>query len=393
MKFFYKCTECGREYAIEPNLMVCPQCSKEQKPDEPLRGILQVFLDGNVSLDSEIFDLLPVEKEYFPSIPVGNTPLWKPENLRKKLNFPNLFIKDDTLNPTGSLKDRASYLVASFAKKYGIKNIIVASTGNAASSMAGIGAAAGLSITIFVPKNVPRAKLIQSLQYGAKAVPVDGNYDRAFDLSLEYSARTGGLSRNTAYNPMTIEGKKTVAIEIFKQLGEIPDFVFVPVGDGVILAGVYKGFIDLKQLGFIEHIPTIYAVQSDGSSAICKAFESGHFSEPIESHTIADSICVNIPRNGYFAVKLLRENKGRCVLVSDETILNSQKFLSSSTGLFAEPAGATSLAGFMAVRNEIPADAKIVLLATGNGLKDIDSASVIIDIPNDSIDNIDDIIK
>ncbi len=389
MDFHYKCTECGSEYPIEPDFTVCPKCSAEQRNDEPLRGILEIVIDGNLPDNFEIFDLLPVEKKYFPAIPVGNTPLWRPDNLRRNLNFPNLFIKDDTSNPTGSLKDRASFLVSAFAKKYGIEDIVVASTGNAASSMAGIGAAAGLSVTIFVPKNAPRAKLIQSLQYGARVIPVDGNYDLAFDLSIEYSRKTGALSRNTAYNPLTIEGKKTVAIEIFEQLGEIPDFIFVPAGDGVILAGVCRGFLDLKKFGIIDSIPKIYAVQSAGSCAICRALENGNFGEPIKSHTIADSISVDIPRNGYFAIRLLRENNGRCITVSDEEILNAQKLLSSTTGLFAEPAGAASFAGFLSVKEKIPSDAKIVLLVTGSGLKDIDSASKIIKFPDYAVKSLD----
>jgi len=142
--------------------------------------------------------------------------------------------------------------VAAFARKFNIREIAVASTGNAASSMAGVGAAAGLNITIFLPETAPKAKMIQSLQYGAKVIPVAGTYDDAFDLSLEYSNKFNVLSRNTAYNPLTIEGKKSAAIEIFQQLRKAPDFVFVPTGDGVILSGIYKGFKDLLKIGLIE---------------------------------------------------------------------------------------------------------------------------------------------
>ncbi|RKZ33540.1 pyridoxal-5'-phosphate-dependent protein subunit beta, partial [bacterium] len=291
LSFYYQCTECGSEYEITPEIMVCPICSRKQKNYEPLRGILSVEIAGELPDEFEILDILPVEKKYFPDIPVGDTPLWEPKNIRDELGFTNLFLKDDTLNPTGSLKDRASYLVAGFVRKHNINNIAVASTGNAASSMAGVGASAGISVTIFVPKNAPQAKLIQSLQYGARVIPVDGNYDYAFDISLEYSRITGALSRNTAYNPLTIEGKKTVSLEIFKQLGKAPDFIFVPVGDGVILAGVYKGFLDLKKLGYITDIPIVYGVQSQGSSAICDYFHTGKFTKSYSAETIADSIC------------------------------------------------------------------------------------------------------
>ncbi len=387
LKFHYRCTECGREYDITPDLMLCPQCGAEQRVGQPLHGVLEVVIDGSAGRLDDWHELLPVEREFFPPLPVGNTPMWRPVNLRVQLGFPHLFIKDDTVNPTGSLKDRASYLVAAFAKKFDIGKVVVASTGNAGSSMAGVGAGAGLEVRLFVPESAPRAKLVQALQYGAKLMPVAGNYDLAFDLSLEYSRKHGGLNRNTAYNPMTIEGKKTVAVEIFTQLGRMPDYVFVPVGDGVILAGTYKGFLDIVKLGFAEKIPTIYAVQAEGSSAVCRALATGRF-EPVPSQTVADSISVDAPRNGFLAVKLLKQHGGKCITVSDAQILSAQKKLSETTGLFAEPAAAASFAGFLKVRDEIPRDATVVLLITGTGLKDIDAASQIIEFPDKSISSV-----
>ncbi|MEA3501078.1 MAG: threonine synthase [Candidatus Marinimicrobia bacterium] len=390
MNFYYKCSECGEKYEITSDLMVCPTCSKKQNSNEPLRGILEVILDGKIENDFSIFDFLSVEQKYFPKIPVGNTPLWEVENLRKEFGFNNLFIKDDTCNPTDSLKDRASYLVSAFAKKMKIDEIVVASTGNAGSSMAGIGASANLDITIFMPNSAPKAKMIQSLQYGANVILVDGSYDKAFDLSLEYSKKYNLLSRNTAYNPLTIEGKKTVSLEIFNDLKSAPDFVFVPVGDGAIIGGVYKGFKDLFKFGFIKTIPKIIAVQSEKSDAICQAFGSGKFS-PIEATTIADSISVGIPRNGYYVIQQLKKHDGKCITVSDDEILSAQKELSSKEGLFTEPAGATAFAGFVKMKNELSKDAKIVLLATGNGLKDIDSATGKIKFPEKAIKSIEEL--
>ncbi len=354
--------------------MVCPDCSLKQQPNEPLRGVIEVGLEGAVAADFDVFDLLPVEKKFFPPIPVGNTPLWTPINLRRRTGFANLFIKDDSLNPTGSLKDRASYLVAAFAVREGISDVVVASTGNAASSMAGIGAAASLGIRIFIPSSAPRAKRVQSLQYGARVVPVDGNYDMAYELSMEYSREHGVLSRNTAYNPLTIEGKKTAALEIYKQLGRAPDFVFIPTGDGVILGGVYKGFKDLLHSGLIDKMPVLFAVQAAGSCAIRTAFREGGFDPDYRSRTIADSIAVDIPKNGYHALKYLRMFDGRCTVVEDAEILAAQKMLASTTGLFAEPAASAALAGFLLEKSGIPPEATVVLLITGSGLKDIRSA-------------------
>jgi len=311
MKFFYRCSECGQEFEIKPDLMVCPECSKKQKENEPLRGILEVVLEGKRPDKFDIQNFLPVEKEYFPDLPEMLTPLWKPRNLSLNTGFNNLYLKDDTRNLTGSLKDRASALVSAFAKREGLDEIAVASTGNAASSMAGIGALAGQKITIFLPEDAPRAKMVQSLQYGARVIPCAGNYDMAFDLSLEYTKSNNALSRNTAYNPLTIDGKKTVALEIFQQLQKAPDYVFVPTGDAVILGGVFKGFRDLKKFDYIDNFPVIVAVQSDRSKAIYRALQTGHFSE-YEADTIADSISVGIPRNGYYALKMMKKYNGKC---------------------------------------------------------------------------------
>ncbi len=380
MEFYYSCSECGKIYDIIPERMVCDICRAKQEPEKPLKGVLEVHFrqttgEKTAGVHLDIHSLVPVEERYFPPIPVGNTPLWEPKNLRVKTGFPNLFIKDDTANPTGSYKDRASFLVAGFALKHKIKEIAVASTGNAASSMAGVGAAAGLKVTIFLPEFSPKAKMVQALQFGAKVNRVRGTYGEAYRLSLEYSQDRGILSRNTAYNPLTIEGKKSSSLEIFNQLGgKMPDYVFVPVGDGVILGGVYKGFEDLIQLGLTDRIPVIYAVQAEGSSAISRAKERGDFESPVKSTTLADSISVEVPANGYYALKKLNRHGGKCLIVSDSEILKAQKELSATTGLFAEPAAAASLAGFLKEKDKLRSDATVVLMITGTGLKDIESA-------------------
>ncbi|TFG81317.1 MAG: pyridoxal-phosphate dependent enzyme, partial [Spirochaetales bacterium] len=285
VRWFYRCPECGAEYEIEATRYLCDACAAKQRPEQPLEGVLECAWEGDFGGGPDDIPL-PVAREFLPPIPVGNTPMWEPHRLREKTGFPRLFLKDDTCEPTGSFKDRASYLVAGFAKQRGIKEIALASTGNAASSMSGVGAAAGLKITVFLPKKAPLAKRVQVLQYGAELREVDGTYDVAFDQSLAYSKATGVLSRNTAYNPLTIEGKKTVSFEMVRDLAKVagsgkaylaPDHVFVPVGDGVIIAGVYKGFEDLVRLGRITAVPTIWACQAEGSSAIARALESGGF--------------------------------------------------------------------------------------------------------------------
>ncbi|HUX12464.1 MAG TPA: pyridoxal-phosphate dependent enzyme [Spirochaetia bacterium] len=378
MKWFYRCAVCGNTYDIEPGRYLCDRCSAAQKPLRPLEGILETEWDGEFASDGIP---LPVEPIWFPPIPVGNTPLWEPARLRSALGFPRLYLKDDTCNPTGSYKDRASYLVAAFAARHGVKEIALASTGNAASSMAGVGAAAGIAVTVFLPSSAPPAKRIQVLQYGAQLRQVDGTYDVAFDRSLEYTARGGALSRNTAYNPLTIEGKKTVAYEIAAQLAShdgvavAPDHLFVPVGDGVILAGVYRGFENLVRLGRLDRVPTVWACQADGSNAIARALAAGEFTDPVASTTIADSISVDVPRNGTHALAKLQKYGGRAISVSDREILEAQRRLSAASGLFAEPSSSAAFAGFLKVRDSIDRESRVVLLITGSGLKDTANAA------------------
>jgi len=394
MRWLYRCPECGAEYAIEPGRYLCDACTARQEPDRPLRGVLECAWEG--AFEGGPDDIpLPVAAEHLPPLPVGNTPLWEPHRLREETGFPRLFLKDDTCEPTGSFKDRASYLVAGFARERGIAEIALASTGNAASSMSGIGAAAGLKITVFLPKKAPVAKRVQVLQYGAELREVDGTYDVAFDRSLAYSRETGVLSRNTAYNPLTIEGKKTVSFEMVRDLAKAriaeakraghlaelprkdfvaPDHVFVPVGDGVIIAGVYKGFEDLLRLGRIQRLPTIWACQAEGSSAIARALAAGGFSAPVPSDTIADSISVDVPRNGYHALSKLKAHGGKAVVVSDEEILEAQRELAAKAGLFAEPSSSTAWACFQKAKGGLRPDETIVVMLTGSGLKDVAGA-------------------
>jgi threonine synthase len=373
--FIYRCSQCGREYEISPDRLVCDDCAATRSAEEPLRGILEVVNPRRIPADWSVFDFLPVGREWFPPIPVGNTPLWEPARLRERTGFRSLFLKDDSCNPTGSFKDRASALVAAYARREGIDRIVLASTGNAGSSMCGVGAAAGLQVRLYLPAAAPPAKLVQSLQYGADVIRVEGTYDEASAQAMAYIAEHGGLSRNTGHNPLTIEGKKTVSLEIFRQLGgRVPDYVFVSTGDGVILSGVFRGFEDLVGAGFADRMPTLVAVQAEGSRAITRALENGGFTAPQPSHTVADSISVDVPAAGHFAVERLRRHAGRAVTVPDDAILAAQTALASGSGLFAEPAAAAAWAGFEALQHELDPAATVVVLITGSGLKDIDSA-------------------
>ncbi len=382
MIWFYECPSCGERYDIVPGRYLCHACAARQEADRPLGGVLECRWEGAWNGDSGDVPL-PVAAEHFPPVPVGDTPLWAPGRLRASTGFSRLYLKDDTCEPSGSFKDRASWLVAAFARERGVREIALASTGNAASSMAAIGAAAGIKVTVFLPRKAPVAKRVQVLQYGAELREVEGTYDKAFDESLAYSRATGVLSRNTAYNPLTIEGKKTVSFEIARDLARAegagceyaaPDHVFVPVGDGVILAGVYKGFEDLVRLGRMARVPTLWACQAEGSSAIARALAAGGFGEPLPSDTVADSISVDVPRNGAHALAKLQKHGGRAVVVTDEDILAAQRELASGSGLFAEPSSACAWAGFRKAAAELPKNARVVVMITGSGLKDVAGA-------------------
>ena len=399
----FKCVLCKTEYDPEEVQYTCSKCGT--------LGILEVNYDYRSFTEASYLDISPDIKQgmwkYTNFLPidnfkniaplkVGGTPLYINKALAKELQIKDLFIKDDTVNPTASLKDRASALVVKIALDKGVKAITCASTGNAASSLAGICASVGLKCYIFVPKTAPKAKIIQLLIYGAEVFAVDGSYDDAFDLSVEATKKFGWYNRNTGYNPFTIEGKKTVSLEIANQLSfNIPDKVFVPVGDGCIISGVYKGFYDLMKIGAIKKMPKLIAIQAKGSNAIYLAMKKGDKIERISPNTIADSISVGRPRNGEMAIFHIRASNGWVEVVSDEQILNAMSILAKRTGIFAEPAGATAFAGLLkvSVEKRLRSDETVVVLVTGSGLKDIDSAMKVVKQPHYIKPNIEEVEK
>ena len=359
----------------------CPECSKENDGKTFPKGNLIVKLDKEVLEKARKKDhvtpndFYPYPSEDETEYPIGITPLMAPRRLQKETGMKNLFFKLDSQLISGSFKDRASYEVALQAKALGEKKIALASTGNAGAAMSAVGAAMDLDIILFVPSTAPINKLMQSVLYGAKVIPVKGTYDDAFKLSIEYTKLHGGINRNTAYNPMTIEGKKSISIELFEQLGrKAPDAVYVPVGDGCIIAGVAKGFSDLLEAGLIDKMPRMICCQSEQSAAISNSVELGDYSE-FDATTRADSISVGLPANGRMAGEYVKASKGWCVRVSDEDILSSQIDLTSKAGVLAEPAAACAWAAFKKdkerLKKEVGEDALAVVLLTGSGFKDM----------------------
>lgn len=390
--FVYRCTDCGRTFARDAVRYLCPVCGEAYRPGMPLCGVLEVVFDmeeARRACDPAAPDwnvLCAVEPAFHPPLAVGNTPLVPAVRLGEALGLPHLWIKNEGANPSGSLKDRASFLVAAEARRLGETRVVAASTGNAASALAALCASAGLEALIFVPEKAPKAKLVQMLLCGARVVPVQGTYDEAFRLSLEYTRTRGGLNRNTAYHPLTIEGKKTAGLELWTQLGRrAPDAVVVSVGDGVILGGLHKAFRDLLQMGFIERLPRLIGVQAERSDAIHRYVQSGVYADAADPATCADSISVTCPSHAHGARRAILESVGQTLTVTDAEILHAQARLAAGTGVFTEPAGATAFAGLLQLQASsapLPSQAHVVVMATGHGLKDIEAPLARIAIPS-----------
>jgi len=386
----YRCSLCQTEYSVDELTYTCPKDGGNLDIILDDQDIMHhfdpqdIFRSGDQSL-WRYLPLLPVDDPGGTGTPfraAGNTPIYNVHPLAEKLGISALWVKDESRNPTASLKDRASAIVVARAREIHAEVVVTASTGNAGAALAGMSASIGQRAIIFAPRKAPPAKVAQLLIYGATVYLVDGSYDDAFDLSIQASNEFGWYCRNTGYNPFTAEGKKTAAFEIWewaeqsKLVHQEAISIFVPVGDGNIISSVHKGFKDLMQLGWLRGMPRIFGVQSEGSAAIANAyFSDTEQITPVHAHTIADSISVDLPRDGVRAIRAARETNGGYILVSDDETLAAVAQL-GSVGIFAEPAGATAYAGLVkATRSRIiNPDDHVLVLNTGSGLKDIGAA-------------------
>ena len=377
-----RCVKCGKEYAAKPDVATC-DCGGILDVIYDYDSIKTVFDKNTLKHRDEptmwrYRELLPIEEDTAPAgLRVGMSPLYEAPKIADDLGIRRLYIKDDGVNPTASLKDRASAMAVTKVIEAGYDTIACSSTGNAASSLAGNAAKAGLRTYIFVPARAPKGKIAQLMMFGANLTAVDGSYEETFELSKAAIDKYGWYNRNAAINPYLSEGKKTVAHELCEQLDfHAPDFVAVSVGDGCTVAGVYKGLYDMYMVGLIDHIPRIISVQAQGCCPINTAVMTGQPWQPQEENTYADSIAVGVPRNPDKAINAIKNSGGLCVNVTDDEIRAAQKYLAKNAGVFGEPAGVTATAGLLKLSREgkLPHDATIVSIVTGNGLKDIDSA-------------------
>ncbi|MEN6522262.1 MAG: threonine synthase [Anaerolineaceae bacterium] len=386
----YRCSLCGHEFRPDEVTYTCPHDG----------GNLDVLLDyEHIKQHYEIEDitsrsdfslwrylpLLPVEDpggEGTPLRSAGWTPVYTLPGIQHTYGLKNFWLKDEGKNPTASFKDRASAILVARARQIGAQVIVTASTGNAGAALAGMSAAVGQKAVIFAPKSAPPAKVAQLLIYGAQVILVDGTYDNAFDLTIQASQEFGWYCRNTGYNPFTAEGKKTAALEIWEQVmlglepDEAPLHIFISVGDGNIISGIHKGFKDLQALGWLRVMPKLYGIQAEGSAAVANAFNTKTETiTPVSAKTIADSISVDLPRDGVRAVRAATQTNGAYLTVKDEQIISAIGEL-GKVGVFAEPAGATAYAGMKKALETglISGEDRILVLNTGNGLKDVRAA-------------------
>ena len=389
-----KCLICGKQYRSDEVDYVCPDHGDD--------GALDVeydyeFIGRQISKDSlsrskdftiwRYKPMLPVHPDAeVPPLSVGWTPLYPAPRLASELRLKTVWVKDDGLQPTASFKDRASAVAVVKAVEKGAKIITTASTGNAAAALSGLCASVGQSNVIFVPQSAPQAKIAQLLVFGSRVILVKGTYDDAFELCLQASKEYGWYNRNTGYNPYMCEGKKTAAYEICEQLDwDAPDRIFVSVGDGCIIGGLHKGLKDLMALGWIDRMPKLMGIQADGSNYLYEAWKNNEdilTKPPIEAQTVADSISAGLPRDRIKALTAVKETGGAYISISDDDILRAIPELAHGAGVFAEPAGAAAYAGLVTAvdRQLVSGDEKIVVLNTGNGLKDVSGAMRAVDL-------------
>jgi threonine synthase len=388
----YRCSLCNREYLPDQITYLCPEDGGNVDVVLDYSEIQTHVSPGSVieSDDHSLWrylSLLPVDNPGYLGTPlrqVGYTPMYLAERLTRVWGLDKVWIKDESRNPTASFKDRASAVVVARAKQIESDVVVTASTGNAGAALAGMSAAVGQKAVIFAPRTAPPAKIAQLLIYNAQVILVAGTYDDAFDLTVQAAREFGWYCRNTGYNPFTVEGKKTAAYEVWEWWRRHSDWIshpeklaiFVSVGDGNIISGLHKGFKDLVELGWLAKMPRIFGVQAEGSAAIANAFDAGReMIVPVSAQTLADSISVDMPRDGIRAVRAVKDTGGCYLRVSDEEIIRAIAEL-GKIGIFAEPAGAAGYAGLQkaAQQSRINVDDIVVVINTGSGLKDVRAA-------------------
>ncbi len=391
-KYLLKCLVCSQTYAPEDGVFLCRRCHAPTVVSMRLKAKGSRRSSKNTSM-WKYFDLLPlVDPQWITSQGEGGTPLLKSPALAEELGAADLLLKNETVNPTGSFKDRQISLSISKARELGADVIAVVSSGNVAASAASYAAIAGIRCNIFAPSNAPEEKLVQARLYGATFHKVNTlSSSRIFELVAKVCASKGWHLLSTAglYNPHQVEGAKTIAYELFEQVSPLPDWVIMPVGGGGLLGALWRGFEELKSLDKLTKLPHLVGVQSTACTPLVNAIEknltpSEVIANPVNvGPTIAGAIADDILFDAYTALPAIRQTDGLAVKVTDEEMLVAEKLLAQKAGIFAEPASAATIAALKKLLEGgiIGRNDSVCCIITGSGFKDMASARKLVPAP------------
>jgi threonine synthase len=379
-----RCRECGREYELAA-IFTCEWCfgPLEVAYDyETIRSTVsrEKIAAGPASI-WRYQDLLPVERAAAVDLGAGFSPLVRADRLAAELGLGELWVKNDTVNPTNSFKDRVTEVALSKALEFGFKTAACASTGNLANAVAAHAARAGLRSFVFIPANLEPAKIVTTGVYGGNLVAIDGNYDDVNRLCAEIAGTYRWAFVNVNMRPFYAEGSKTLAFETAEQLGwEAPDHVVVPVASGSLLTKIHKGFGELHKVGLLDREPTtrVSGAQAQGCSPVATAYIEGSDTiRPVKPSTIAKSLAIGNPADGYFALDAVRSTGGGLAAVTDDEVVEGIRLLARTEGIFAETAGGVTVASLkrLAEQGIVRADERVVIYITGIGLKTIDAVA------------------
>ena len=377
-----RCRECGREYEVAP-IFTCEWCFGPLEVNYDYDAIGSAISREKIAAGPASIwryaDLLPVDRGHAVDLGAGFTPLVRADRLAAALGLGEVWVKNDTLNPTNSFKDRVASVALSKALEFGFKTAACASTGNLANSVAAHAARAGLRSFVFIPSNLERAKVVTTAVYGGNVIAIEGNYDDVNRLCAELAGTYRWAFVNVNVRPFYAEGSKTLAYETAEQLGwETPDHVVVPVASGSLLTKIRKGFDELHKVGLVEQPPNVRVsgAQALGCSPVATAWSEGSDTiRPVKPDTIAKSLAIGNPADGYFALDAVRQTEGGLAAVSDGEVVEGIRLLARTEGIFAETAGGVTVASLKRLADEgvVSADERVVLYITGLGLKTLDA--------------------
>jgi threonine synthase len=377
-----RCRECGREYAVAP-IYTCEWCFGPLEATYDYDAVASTISRASIAAGPPSIwryaPLLPVDTPAGTALEAGWTPLVRAERLAAELGLEDLWIKDDTRNPTNSFKDRVVAVALAKALDFGFKTAACASTGNLANAVAAASARAGLASFVFVPSDLEPGKILTTAVYGGKVVAIDGTYDDVNRLCAELASEYPWAFVNVNVRPYYAEGSKTLAFETAEQLGwQVPDHVVVPIASGSLLTKIHKGFDELHRVGLLDAEPSVRVsgAQASGCSPVATAFAAGSDDvQPVRPSTIAKSLAIGNPADGYYALDVIRKTGGGCASVTDDEIVDGIRLLARTEGIFGETAAGVTIASLarLVADGVVRPDERVVAYVTGHGLKTLEA--------------------